>query len=146
MAERQRTTTHMRFTEEQVAQALRGSKGFVNIAAQKLDTTSSTIRAYISRSPRLQEIQRDERGLLLDEAEAGLWKAIRAGDAWAITFALRTLGKDRGYVERQEHTGAGGGPIDLQAIRRLSDEELHRIAAGGEPPPALLPPPPEEAP
>jgi len=44
-------------------------------------------------------------------AETGLYKAIREGKDWAIKYILSTKGKSRGYVERQEVTGANGGAI-----------------------------------
>jgi hypothetical protein len=39
------------------------------------------------------------------------WGAVRRGEPWAVCFTLKCLGKDRGYVERQERTGAGGQPL-----------------------------------
>jgi hypothetical protein len=35
----------------------------------------------------------------LDLAELKLWQAVQRGEAWAIAFALRTLGRTRGYGE-----------------------------------------------
>ena len=35
------------------------------------------------------------------------------GEPWAIQMTLKTIGKSRGYVERQEVTGADSSPIEL---------------------------------
>ena len=41
---------------------------------------------------------------------------VRNEHASAIMFYLRTMGKGRGYVERQETTGADGEAIKIQSI------------------------------
>jgi hypothetical protein len=38
-------------------------------------------------------------------------EAVEAGEIAAIIFRLKTKGKKRGYVERQELTGADNQPI-----------------------------------
>jgi len=44
-------------------------------------------------------------------AESELMKLIKEGNVAATIFFLKTQGKKRGYVERQEVTGAEGAPI-----------------------------------
>lgn len=56
----------------------------------------------------------------VDVAESELHKLIKAGETTAIIFYLKTKGKKRGYVERQELVGAEGK--DLFASK--SDSEL----------------------
>ena len=46
-----------------------------------------------------------------DYVENALHKLIRDGNVTAIIFYLKTQAKDRGYVERQELTGAGGDSL-----------------------------------
>ena len=48
---------------------------------------------------------------MIDTAELKLWQSIQNGEAWGITLCLKTLGKDRGYVERQELSGQDGAPL-----------------------------------
>jgi hypothetical protein len=45
-----------------------------------------------------------------------------AGDTGAITFTLKTLGKSRGYVERQEITGKDGEAFGIEITRRAKSE------------------------
>jgi hypothetical protein len=44
----------------------------------------------------------------IDSAETALKRQILDGNITAIIFYLKTKGKNRGYVERQELTGANG--------------------------------------
>ena len=44
----------------------------------------------------------------IDTAESALKRQIREGNITAIIFYLKTKGKNRGYVERQELSGVNG--------------------------------------
>jgi hypothetical protein len=50
----------------------------------------------------LRDAQTQAREALLDLAESQLYKKIEEGDLTSIIFALKTIGKSRGYVERHE--------------------------------------------
>jgi hypothetical protein len=105
-----------RYTPEQVAEALRKTKGLLFLAAKHLGCEPETIRNYCKRYPSVQAAREIERGQLIDEAEMKLWQSIKKGEAWGITLCLRTLGKDRGYVERQEVTGQDGHEIVIKVV------------------------------
>lgn len=51
------------------------------------------------------------RETMLDNAESILYKKVLEGSTVELLFFLKTQGKDRGYTERQELTGANGGAI-----------------------------------
>ncbi len=72
---------------------------------------------------------------MLDTAEVALWKGIQDGESWAVQFALRTIGRSRGYVERREHTGADGEPIEMnirEVVVEIPDDETTVDSGGGE--------------
>ena len=48
---------------------------------------------------------------LLDLAESKLMAKIKEGNMTAVIFFLKCKGKARGYIERQEVTGADGSPL-----------------------------------
>ena len=102
---------HEKFTVATVEAALRKNKGMVARAARALRCTPQTVRNYLKRHPTLAQVVAEERELIVDTAELKLHEAVRRSEAWAICFCLKCLAKDRGYVERQEQTGAGGQPL-----------------------------------
>lgn len=102
-----------KFTQAQVAEALRETRGMVSLAADRLQCSQQSVRNYIERYPALTGVLADQRERMTDVAELKLAQAIQNGDAWAVCFYLKTQGKSRGYVERSEVTGAGGGPVAL---------------------------------
>jgi hypothetical protein len=105
-----------RYTAKQVADALTETKGMMFIAAQRLGCTHQTIRNYCARYPSVREVVEAQKGQMVDLAELKLWQSIQNGEAWGITLCLKTIGKDRGYVERQELTGENSGPLTLRVV------------------------------
>jgi hypothetical protein len=49
----------------------------------------------------------------IDFAENKLVESVKKGDWKAIEFTLRTIGKNRGYAERQEITHQGSQPVHI---------------------------------
>ena len=52
--------------------------------------------------------------LLIDFFESKLIERVNKGDTTATIFGLKTKGKSRGYVERQEHQIDGGFPTKIE--------------------------------
>lgn len=119
------------FTVEQVGRALEQSKGLVAPAARALKCSQSTVRNYIKRHPTLEQTKIDEREKMIDAAEAALYKQIMVGDITAIIFTLKTIGRDRGYIEKRIIAGDDDAPIRHKHDHKhevdlsdLSDDEL----------------------
>ena len=104
-------TTRQRYTQAQVIDALRETKGMVYLAAKRLGCEAQTIYNYRDRYPAVRAEMEQQDGEVDDAAEMKLYQAIIAGEPWAVQFRLRTKGKGRGYVERvqQEVSGPNGG-------------------------------------
>src|SRR3990167_6133961 len=94
-----------KYTAEQVIEAVRRNKGILTLAARDLHCTRQTVHNYVNRYPTIKAAMDDERDSLLDMAEGKLFEQVRKGNMTAIIFTLKTLGKHRGYVERQEVSG-----------------------------------------
>lgn len=107
---------------DEIEQALRDTKGMVSVAAKKLGFQRSALYDRIQKSERLQQAIADEREAMTDTAELALHRAIVNGEAWAVCFYLKTQGKSRGYVEKQEFEHSGGvlirgyPGVDLDAV------------------------------
>lgn len=63
------------------------------------------------RYPEFKEATEKAKEKNLDFVESALYKRIESGDTAAIIFALKTIGRKRGFSERQEITGADGQPL-----------------------------------
>jgi len=100
-----------KFTAIQVIDALREKHGNLSAAARFLGCDRHTVSRYIATYPTVKAVADEERETLIDFAENQLFKQVQEGNITAIIFTLKTIGKHRGYVERQEVTGAEGGAI-----------------------------------
>ena len=130
---------NQRYTPEEVTDALNRSKGMVTVAARLLGCVPNTVQAYIDRYDEVREARNQEREAMTDVAELALYKAIQGGEAWAVCFYLKTQGKSRGYVERQEQWHSGSivqehrGAVTIQAVDyRQSIKALAPAAEEGE--------------
>jgi transposase len=109
-------TDNEKLTTDQVIAALHETRGMVTVAARRLGVATNTVKRYIRKYKSVQESLEEERERTIDIAELKLFEAIQDGQPWAISMLLKTIGKNRGYVERQEHTGADGGAIGIQFV------------------------------
>ena len=103
-----------RVTVAQCAEALKNSKGFVSQAARNLGISRQQLHKIINKHPTVKEAVTDAREEMKDFAEGKLYQGIANDTTALLIFYLKTQAKDRGYVERQEHTGADAGPIEIQ--------------------------------
>lgn len=110
-----------KFTPRQVIDALRGTQGLPALAAERLGCSVSTLYNYAERYPAVRRALRHQKEKRIDLVEAKLWAAIHEGNISATIFYLKTQGKSRGYIERQEVTGADGDPLTLAITERIVD-------------------------
>ena len=101
-------------TPDKVIAALQETRGMVYLAARKLGCDPSGIYKLFKRSAAVRDAWESIKGETTDTVELKLWQRIMDDDLAAITFYLKTKGKDRGYTERTEITGANGGAQVVQ--------------------------------
>jgi len=123
-------TRRKKYTTEEIAEALEKYNGYVYLAADHLGCTPKTIYRRLETVGSLVEKLESIRGKELDVTEMALHRAIMEGESWAVQFKLKTQGKHRGYVERQEITGADGGAIEFDDARKSIQSKLSRLATG----------------
>jgi alanine-alpha-ketoisovalerate/valine-pyruvate aminotransferase len=102
-----------KFTNTQIVEAVKSMNGMIYLAARQLCCTPQAIYNRMAKSATIREAVDDSRGEMVDISEQKLRAAVMNGEPWAVAMVLKTLGKSRGYVERQEVTGAESGPIEL---------------------------------
>jgi hypothetical protein len=90
----------MKYTAQQMCEAIQGSGGLVSVVARRLGCGRATVYRYRDRYETVRKALEDERETTLDEVEAELIRAAKEGNITAIIFYLKTIGKHRGYVER----------------------------------------------
>ena len=90
--------------KEALLAAIRKCRGLIHLAALRLKISPRTVFRYLEKWPDAKAAVAEQREQRLDIAELGLMGAVDRGEAWAICFYLKTQGKQRGYIERQERT------------------------------------------
>lgn len=90
-----------------IKEAIVRAFGNLSTASKSLQVDRTTLYAWIEQEG-LEEAVMEGRNRRLDFAESMLDKGMKDGNMTAIIFYLKTQGKSRGYIERQEVTGADG--------------------------------------
>ena len=103
-----------KYTTAQIIEALREKHGNMSAAARFLNCSRNTISRYIEQYPTVKAVADEERETLIDFAENQLFQQVKDGNITAIIFTLKTIGKSRGYVERQELTGKDGEGVTIK--------------------------------
>jgi hypothetical protein len=107
-----------------IIQALEQSLGVVTTACKKVGIGRTQFYQWLKDDPEFKREVEDISNITLDFAESQLHKQIREGSTSATIFYLKTKGKKRGYVERQEITGFEGTKLfDVEIIKKIEDED-----------------------
>lgn len=91
-----------RVKTQRIIDCLKETNGLISLAAKRVPCSPSTIRRRAAAVQSVQAVIDECRGELVDLGELALRRAVVNGEPWAVALVLKTLGKGRGYVERQE--------------------------------------------
>jgi hypothetical protein len=103
--------------------ALEKSLGVVTSACKTVGIGRTTHYAWLEQDLEYKKAVNEISDVALDFAESQLHKQIKDGNSTSTIFYLKTKGKKRGYVERQEITGADGLPSNIQVEIIRGDKE-----------------------
>jgi hypothetical protein len=92
-----------KLTAALVIEKLREFNGNFAAVARAVGVGRTAVCNFVRRRPQLQEVAKECREEMKDNAESALYRAVINGEAWAVCFYLKTQAKDRGYIERTEH-------------------------------------------
>ncbi len=90
--------------------------GNVSNVAKRLSVSRMAVYSYMKRWKTIGDAIKDERDVLKDFAENKIAQRMMEGSDTMLIFYAKTQMKDRGYVERHEVTGTGGGAIPISVI------------------------------
>lgn len=112
-----------RLSQKKVKDALIKKKGNVSDVANYLGCTRKTIYNYINKYDDVKTAREDAVEAAIDYVESKLFDQIEKGNITAIIFYLKTIGKSRGYIERQETEQVGEVVFRVVEVDRHSDTE-----------------------
>ena len=111
-----------KYTVQEVIEACRDSAGIKAVVAQKLGCDRATVCRYAKRYKTVNDALEQADEAATDLAEAIALKRIQAEYWPAVRYRLSTKGRKRGYVERQEVTGAEDAPpVGITLIEVIKD-------------------------
>ncbi len=103
-------------SEKRAISVVEGSGGFVTQIAKRLGCTVQNIYKLYEKYPAFKEAVAAEKAKQLDFAEGKLQEMINTGNTAAVIFYLKTQGKGRGYIERNETEVSGPGGTGLEIV------------------------------
>ena len=128
------------YTAQQMIDALTATRGMKTLAAKRLGCAYNTVVRYIEKYATVKQAYAEAHEGLGDAVETTLISQalgerdkngegyVRDPNITALIFLAKTRFKERGYVERGELSGPGGGPIKTQEVILTDAERVKRIA------------------
>jgi hypothetical protein len=108
-----------------IIEALQKSLGVVTTACKIAGIGRTQFYHWLKSDDEFAQEVNDIQNIALDFVESKLFENIKDGKTSEIIFYLKTKGKNRGYIERQEITGADGMPnnFKVEIIDNTSDKD-----------------------
>ena len=97
-------------------EALEQSLGVVTTACRSVGIGRTTHYLWLEKDPEYRKAVEDLENVALDYAETKLHSQITKENPTAIIFYLKTKGKKRGYVERQEIAHEGLKTFEVEEV------------------------------
>jgi hypothetical protein len=113
-----KTDTH----KKAMLNALEKSLGVVTAACKSVGIARQTHYEWMQEDDEYKKAVEELGDVAIDFAESQLHKQIKDGNSTATIFYLKTKGKKRGYIERQEVHKVGEKVFQ---IKILDDQDLH---------------------
>lgn len=103
-------------------EALEKSLGVVTAACKAVDISRETHYRWMREDAEYKAAVEELSDVAIDFAESQLHKQIKEGNSTATIFFLKTKGKKRGYVERQEVDVNTGKLFQIEVLGSDSDQ------------------------
>lgn len=99
-----------------VADSLRKHRGCQADVARAFKVTRQAVNKYINEHPELREVEQECKEVFVDEVEQALFENAESGNVAAQIFILKTKGKKRGWIERED------GAISLSRLAQVMEQ------------------------
>ena len=109
-------------TKKALLEALEKTLGIVTTACKIVGVQRGTFYRYYNEDKNFAKAVKDVDNIVLDFAESQLHQQIKDSNTASTIFYLKTKGKNRGYVERQEITGKDGDAIEITGFNYVKPE------------------------
>ena len=117
-------STNSTTKKELMLEALRKSLGIVTTACLSVGIDRGTHYNWLKDDPEYKKNVEALDDVVLDFAESQLHKSINNGSDTATIFFLKTKGKKRGYIEKQEIINTN---LNTDLTELVSEEEKQKI-------------------
>ena len=114
--------TNKDINKKAMLDALEKSLGVVTSACKSVDIARETHYRWLREDADYKAAVDELSDVALDFAESQLHKQIKEGNSTATIFFLKTKGKKRGYVERQEIDAVGGKLFQIEVLGEDTNE------------------------
>jgi hypothetical protein len=104
-------------------QSLESSLGVVSVACQKAELSRETHYKWYREDQDYKQRVDNVKNICLDFAESKLFEQIQDNNTTSTIFYLKTQGKNRGYVERQEVDLGTENHFRIEILEREDDTE-----------------------
>ena len=117
-------STNSTSKKELMLEALKKSLGIVTTACQTVGIDRGTHYNWLKDDPEYRKSVEALDDVVLDFAESKLHQSINNGSDTATIFFLKTKGKKRGYIEKQEIINTN---LNTDLNELVSEEEKQKI-------------------
>ena len=107
-------------TKKALLEALEKTLGIVTTACKLVGVDRGTFYRYVNEDEDFAKAVKDVENITFDFVESQLHKQIKDNNTASTIFYAKTKMKNRGYVERQEITGADSGEVTIKVIHDAS--------------------------
>jgi len=102
-------------------EALEKTLGVVTAAAKSVGIHRTLHYKWMETHPDYKEAVDGIQDIVLDFAESKLYELVKNSEPSAVYFLLKTKGKARGYIEKQQHDITSGGE-KLELIFKMPEK------------------------
>lgn len=108
-------------------EAYRANMGNATKASEAVGINRRTFSRWCNSDKEFAKLCEEVKEEQIDLAESELRKLVKSGNITAVIFTLKTIGKERGYIERTETETYNMTPVDF-AEQAIENERAKRTS------------------